>query len=301
MVTQVACPECGNTEIVRDVELGESACRSCGLVICENTLERGPEWRAFTPEENKSRSRVGAPIKYSHYDKGLSTIIRVERDAFGRPLSPKVRHQMWRLRRWQIRSNYHASKARNLSSAMNELNRISEKLNIPSPVQEMAAMIYRKALKNDLVRGRSIAEIVAGALYAACRSAKMPRTVKEIAEVSLRDQKDVSRAYRLIVRNLRMKMPIDEPLDYVTKISEKAGISSKAEGLAIKIIREAKKKHATMGKDPSALAAAALYIASKCKKEKITQKHLAKAAGITEVTIRNRKRELVTRLNLNLS
>jgi len=298
-VTHATCPECGSTNLVKDIEMGESFCSDCGLVIRENILDRGAEWRAFTPEERKYKARAGVPTKYSHYAKGLSTIIRVDRDAFGRSLSPKVRRQMWRLRRWQIRSRVHASQSRNLIMAMNELQRLSEKLHIPSSVHEMAAVIYRKALNKGLVRGRSIAAIVAGSLYAACRFTKTPRTLKEVTEVSLREQKEVSRAYRLIVRNLNMKMPIDNPLDYVTKIAEKAGVSSDVEGLAIKIIREAKNKHATMGKDPSGLAAAALYIASKLKKEKITQKTLAEAADVTEVSIRNRKKDLMKRLNLN--
>ena len=184
---------------------------------------------------------------------------------------------------------------------MSELQRLSEKLYIPSSVQEMAAVIYRKALKKRLVRGRNIASIVAGSLYAACRFTRIPRTLKEIAEASPRPQKEISRAYRLIVRTLKMKMPIDTPMDYVTKIAEKAGVSSEIEGLAIKIIQDAKKKHVTMGKDPSGIAAAALYVASKLKKEKITQSQLAKAANLTEVTIRNRKRDIMKKLNLNFS
>lgn len=281
--------------------MGEFVCGVCGLVIQENILHRGAEWRAFTPEERESKARAGAPTKYSDYAKGLSTTIRVDRDAFGRPLSPKVRHQMWRLRRWQLRSTFHASQDRNLSQAMNELQRLSEKLHIPSSVQEMAAVIYRKVLNKGLVRGRSIAAIVAGSLYAACRFTKTPRTLKEITEAGLRNEKEISRAYRLIVQNLKMKMPIDDPLDYVTKVAEKAGVSGDVEGLAIKIIREAKRKHVSMGKDPSGLAAAALYIASKLKREKITQSQLAKAAGMTEVSIRNRKTDLMKRLNLSFS
>jgi transcription initiation factor TFIIB len=295
------CPECGSTNIVRDIEKGEFICSDCGLVIGENILHRGAEWRAFTPEERKSRARAGIPTKYSRYDKGLSTVIRVDRDAFGRPLSPKVRRQMWRLRRWQIRLGVHASKSRNLVMAMTELQRLSEKLHIPSSVQDMAAVIYRKALNIGLVRGRSIAAIVAGSLYAACRFTKIPRTLREITEVSFQNRKEVSRAYRLIVRNLKMEMPIDKPLDYVTKIAEKAGVPSDVEGLAIKIIKEAEKKHATMGKDPSGLAAASLYIASKLKKERITQSQLAEAADVTEVTVRNRKKDLMKSLNLNYS
>ena len=184
--------------------------------------------------------------------------------------------------------------------AMGELQRLSEKLHIPSSVKEMAAVIYRKALDRDLVKGRSIAGIVAGCLYAACRFTKTPRTLKEITEASLRGQKEISRAYRLVIQNLQMEMPIDDPMDYATKIAEKAGVSSDVEGLAIKIIRDAKNNHATMGKDPSGLAAAALYIASRLKKEKITQKRLAKAAGSTEVTVRNRTKGLVKRLYLNM-
>jgi transcription initiation factor TFIIB len=163
----------------------------------------------------------------------------------------------------------------------------------------MASVIYRKALKKDLVRGRSIAAIVAGSLHTACRFTKTSRTLREIAEASLRHQKEIAAAYRLIVRTLKMKMPIDDPMNYVTKIAEKAKVSSDVEGVAIKIIRNAQSKLATMGKDPSGLAAAALYIASKLKKEKISQTQLAKAADTTEVTIRNRRKELEKRLNLN--
>jgi transcription initiation factor TFIIB len=298
-VTQATCSDCGSTNLIRDIIMGESVCSDCGLVVQEDLLDRGAEWKAFTPQEEQSRARAGSPIKYSHYDKGLSTVIRVDRDAFGRPLSPKVRRQMWRLRRWHIRSRMHASQSRNLSQAMNELQLLSDKLHISSSIQEMAAVIYRKALDKDLVRGRNIAGIVAGSLYVACRSAKIPRTLKEFAEVSLRDQKEIAKAYRLITYTLKMKMPIDNPIDYITKIAEKAGVSCDVEGLAIKIMRDAKDKHATMGKDPSGLAAATLYIASKIKKEKITQSHLAKVANVTEVTIRNRTKDLMNSLNLN--
>jgi transcription initiation factor TFIIB len=298
-VTQATCSDCGSTNLIRDIIMGESVCSDCGLVVQEDLLDRGAEWKAFTPQEEQSRARAGSPIKYSHYDKGLSTVIRVDRDAFGRPLSPKVRRQMWRLRRWHIRSRMHASQSRNLSQAMNELQLLSDKLHISSSIQEMAAVIYRKALDKDLVRGRNIAGIVAGSLYVACRSAKIPRTLKEFAEVSLRDQKEIAKAYRLITYTLKMKMPIDNPIDYITKIAEKAGVSCDVEGLAIKIMRDAKDKHATMGKDPSGLAAATLYIASKIKKEKITQSHLAKVANVTEVTIRNRAKDLMNSLNLN--
>lgn len=281
-----------------DSEMGEYVCSRCGLVIEENLPNHEAEWRAFTPQERDARARAGTPTNYSHYDKGLSTVIRVEKDALGRPLSPKVKQQMWRLRRWQTRSKVHASQSRNLMLAMSELQRLSDILHMPSSVHDMAAIIYRKALNVGLVRGRSIGGMVAGALYAAVRFTKVPRTLKEIAEASQRSAKEIARSYSVIVRNLDMKMPIDDPADYITKVAEKAKVSSDVEGLAIKLIREAKKNYATTGKDPSGLAAAILYLSAKMLKEKVTQAQLAKAANVTEVTVRNRKRDLMKSLSL---
>jgi len=297
-IVTVRCPECGSSDLIVDSEMGEYVCGRCGLVIEENMPSQEAEWRAFTPQERDARARAGTPTDFSHYDKGLSTVIRVEKDAFGRPLSPKVKQQMWRLRRWQTRSKVHASQSRNLMLAMSELQRLSDILYMPSSVHDMAAIIYRKALNEGLVRGRSIGGIVAGALYAAVRFTKVPRTLKEIAEASQRSQKEIARSYSVIVRNLEMKMPIDDPIDYITKVAEKAKVSSDVEGLALKLIREAKKIYATTGKDPSGLAAAILYLSARMLKEKVTQARLAKAANVTEVTVRNRKRDLMKSLNL---
>jgi transcription initiation factor TFIIB len=278
--------------------MGEYVCSRCGLVIEENIPSHEAEWRAFTPQERDSRARAGTPTNYSHYDKGLSTVIRVEKDALGRPLSPQVKQKMWRLRRWHTRSKVHASQSRNLMLAMSELQRLSEILNMPSSVQDMAAIIYRKTLNEGLVRGRSIGGMVAGALYAAVRFAKLPRTLKEISEASQRNQKEIARSYSVIVRNLDMKMPIDDPIDYVTKVAETAKVSTEVEALAINLIGQARKQYATTGKDPSGLAAAILYLSARMLKEKVTQARLAKAANVTEVTVRNRKRDLMKSLNL---
>jgi len=297
-IVTVRCPECGSTDLIVDSEMGEYVCGRCGLVIEENIPSQEAEWRAFTPQERDARARAGAPTDYSHYDKGLSTVIRVEKDAFGRPLSPKVKQQMWRLRRWQMRSKVHASQSRNLMLAMSELQRLSDILHMPSSVVDMAAIIYRKTLNEGLVRGRSIGGMVAGALYAAIRFTKLPRTLKEIAEASQRSGKEIARSYSVIVRKLDMRMPIDDPTDYITKVAEKAKVSSEVEGLALRLIGEAKRKYATAGKDPSGLAAAILYLSARMLKEKVTQARLAKAANVTEVTVRNRKRDLMKTLNL---
>jgi transcription initiation factor TFIIB len=207
---------------------------------------------------------------------------------------------MWRLRKWQIRSRVHSSVDRNLAQAMAELDRLSDKLYIPGPVKEKAAVIYRKALEKGLVRGRSIAAIAAAALHAACRNTETPRTLREIAEASLVDKKDVARCYRLLLRELDIQMPIADPLTYISKIAERTGISGDTQGLAIKILRQARVKRAASGKDPMGLAAAALYIACLQNNEKKTQKDIAEAAGVTEVTVRNRYKSLKRQLGLEI-
>jgi transcription initiation factor TFIIB len=295
------CPECGSSNLIHDYDTGETVCGDCGLVLYEQMMDKGPEWRAFTQEEKASRSRVGVPTSYSVHDKGLSTAIsQVDRDAFGRKLPLSTRLQMWRLRKWQIRSRVHSSIDRNLAQAMAELDRLSDKVYIPPPIKEKAAVTYRKALDKGLVRGRSIAAIAAAALYAACRGSGTPRTLREIAEASLVDKKDVARCYRLLLRELEVHMPIADPLTYVSKIAERTGISGKTQGIAIGILREARKKRAAAGKDPMGLAAAALYIACLKNNEKKTQKDIAEAAGVTEVTVRNRYKTLKKQLNLEL-
>jgi transcription initiation factor TFIIB len=293
------CPECGNSNLVHDYDTGEKVCSDCGLVITEQMMNKGPEWRAFTQEERESRSRVGIPTSYSVHDKGLSTAIgQINRDAFGRKLPLSTRLQMWRLRKWQIRSRVHSSVDRNLAQAMAELDRLSDKVYIPRPIKEKAAIIYRKALDKGLVRGRSIAGIAAASLYAACRITDTPRTLREISEASMVDKKDVARCYRLLLRELDIQMPIADPLTYISKIAEKTGIAGKTQGLAVEILHEARQKRFAAGKDPMGLAAAALYIACIKSGEKKTQKEIAEAGGVTEVTVRNRYKTLKIQLGI---
>lgn len=297
-MTNSKCPECGSRNLVIDEEMGERVCSECGLVISEEMINSGPEWRAFTPEERSARRRVGPPTSQALYDRGLSTTISVGRDASGRDLSPETRYRMMRLRRWNIRSRMRSTFERNMLQAMNELELLCDRLKIPPNVQETAASIYRKALKDDLVRGRSIAAVVAASLYAACRITHTPRSLKEVAEASTRDRKEVARCYRLILGELRLKMPIDDPIQFVSKIAAKVGISQKVQNRAIEVLREAREKKITVGKDPIGIAAAAIYIAAQILGVKITQKDLAVAANVTEVTIRNRYKGLIKEIEL---
>ena len=295
------CPECGSRNLIQDYDTGEIICGDCGLVITELSIDEGPEWRAFTQSEKESRSRIGIPLSYSVHDKGLTTMIgKVSRDVFGRKLSLKAKLQMLRLRKWQIRSRVHSSIDRNLAQAMGDLDRLCDKLHIPLPIKERAAIVYRKALEKGLVRGRSISAIVAASLYLACRQSHTPRTLNEVAESSPVDRKDIARCYRLLLRELDVSIPVPEPERCISKIAARVGVQEKTQRLAKRILEEARRKKVTAGKDPMGLAAAALYIACVLNKEKRTQKKIADAAGVTEVTIRNRYKGLKEALNLDV-
>jgi len=294
------CPECGGDEFVTDLEAGEVACRRCGLVLQEAMLDHEPEWRAFTPEEREAKVRVGSPTSLTKFDKGLSTTFEPYRNTHGRSLPTQERLKMMRLRKWQIRARTDSSTQRNLSHAMNELTLLSDTLHVPTDVEENAALIYRKALDEGLIRGRSIQGIAAASLYAACRLTRTPRSLNAIVEASTRSRKEISRCYRLLQRELDITMPVDNPAKYVSKIASQSGLSQKTQNRAMEFLEEAKKIKADVGKSPAGMAAAALYIVSIMKGEKITQKELAKAAEVTEVTVRNRYKRLVKDLGLSV-
>jgi len=284
---------------VVDTAGGELFCSSCGYVVMEKIEETGPEWRAFSKEEKDDRSRTGVPASLAMHDMGLATVIGVEdRDASGRSLPASMKAAIERLRTWDGRSQVHEPVDRNLRQAFSELDRLAEKLNLSDAVIEKAAYIYRKALERGLVRGRSISALIAASLYAACRDTETPRTLKDVAASCNIKKKDIARCYRLLLRDMELKMPVVDPTKCVSRIASKAGLSEKTKRRALIILKRAEATRTSAGKDPMGLAAAALYVACVLEGESKTQKDVAEAAGVTEVTIRNRYKGLKQALNL---
>jgi transcription initiation factor TFIIB len=293
------CPRCGKGTIVTDTNTGENFCGKCGFVITDQVVDSGAEWRSFSKEEHEGRSRAGVPTSLAMHDMGLATIIGpADRDATGKPLSASMRSTIERLRTWDSRSQVHEPVDRNFRQAFSELDRLKDKLAVGDAVIEKAAYIYRKALEKGLVRGRSISALIASALYAACRDTETPRTLKDIANSSNIKRKDIARCYRLLLRELGLKMPVVDPIKCVARIASKAGLSEKTKREATIILKTAEEIKISAGKDPMGLAAAALYVACVANGENKTQRDVAEAAGVTEVTIRNRYKGLKIALNL---
>jgi transcription initiation factor TFIIB len=229
------------------------------------------------------------------HDMGLATIISpLNKDSSGKSLSTSMRSTIERLRTWDSRSQVHEPIDRNFRQAFSELGRLKDKLTISDSVLEKAAYIYRKALQKGLVRGRSISALIAASLYAACRDTETPRTLNDIGQAANIKRKDIARCYRLLHRELDLKMPVVNSIQCISRIASKIGISEKTRRDASLILKEAQENHESAGKDPMGLAAAALYLSCVKNGENLTQRDIAEAANVTEVTIRNRYKSLKT-------
>ncbi len=193
-----------------------------------------------------------------------------------------------------------SSQDRNLFIALYEIARLSSQLRIPKIIREMAAMLYRQALKKDIIRGHSIDSIAAASVYAACRAWKIPRKLSEIAQYSRINCKEIGRSYRLMRRRLKITIPVVSPADFIPRFSTALILPEKVQQNAIKIIKLAHKKGLTAGRNPAGLAAAAIYIASLLEGDHRTQHQITKVAGVTEVTLRNRYKEFIKKLNIDL-
>ncbi|MEF8808690.1 transcription initiation factor IIB [Natronomonas sp.] len=289
----VGCPECGG-KLSADTEHGETVCRDCGLVVEEDEIDRGPEWRAFDSAEKDEKSRVGAPTTNMMHDKGLSTNIDWrDQDAYGNSLSSNQRQKMQRLRKWNERFRTRDSKERNLKQALGEIDRMASALGLPDNVRETASVIYRRALDENLLPGRSIEGVSTSSVYAAARQAGVPRSLDEVAGVSRVEKSEIARTYRYVVRELGLEVQPADPESYVPRFASDLDLSDEAENRARKLLQNAKEQGVHSGKSPVGLAAAAVYAASLLTNEKTTQAAVSEVADISEVTIRNRYHELL--------
>ena len=292
-----SCPECGSNRLMRDYDCAEIVCMNCGFVVAAKLADQGPEWRAFDDEQRAKRARAGAPLTFTIHDKGLSTMIDWhDRDVYGKRLAPGQKAQIYRLRKWQRRIRVSDATERNLAFALSEISKIANNLNLPKNILETASVIYRKAVKERLIRGRSIQGVTAAAIYVACRQCGVARTLDEIALASTVNKKEVGRSYRFLIKELNYFIPPLKPSQYITKFSNQLTMQGKVEEIAHKILATAKELKLTSGRGPTGIAAAASYIASVLTGERKTQREIAEIAQVTEVTIRNRYKELVERL-----
>jgi transcription initiation factor TFIIB len=290
---QEQCPECSGN-LVSDAEHGETVCEGCGLVVEEDEIDPGPEWRAFDSRERDKKARVGAPTTNMMHDKGLSTNIGWQnKDAYGNSLSSRQREKMQRLRTWNERFRTRDSKERNLKQALGEIDRMASALGLPKNVRETASVIYRRALEENLLPGRSIEGVATASLYAAARQVGTPRSLDELTTVSRVERIELTRTYRYIVRELQLEIQPADPKSYIPRFVSELDLSDEIERKARDLLDSGRDAGLVSGKSPVGLAAAAIYAASLVTNETVTQSQISEVTGVSEVTIRNRYRGLL--------
>ena len=295
----VKCLICGRMQTaIADPESGEVICSRCGMVIAQDYANL--ESLAFTTGDYNQKARTGAPISLSRHDKGLATIIgKPNNDASGRKLNADVRSTFKRLKTWDMRMQIDSSTNRNLYKAFFELNVLKDKLGLSDALVEKTAYIYRKAEGRGLLRGRTISGMIAAAVYLACREMGTPRTLKDITRISNTKRKDIARNIRILTVEMGIKPPVFDPMKCIAKVANTAQIGERTTRHAFKMMNELlRRKTASAGKNQMGLAASILYIACKETGEIKPQKVMASAAGVTEVTLRSRVKDLVKNLNL---
>ncbi len=290
------CPECGGKLVTAENEL---VCDNCSLVVDESFIDRGPEWRAFSAEEEDEKSRTGTPSTVTRHDKGLSTEIGFK-DRYGKDLPPEKKSQFYRLRRLHSQGKRITGKEKSLSVGLQEIHRMSSQLHLPKAIHEIAATIYKSASEKGLIKGRSIESMAAATLYLSSRFYDVPRTLDEVAEVSRVSRKEIARAERYISRELEISLKPTSPKDYVSRFVSKLDLSNECQKKSIEIIEEVNNGGAFSGKSPVSIAAAAIYIAAKILDEKITQKDLSEVSKISAVTIRKRYKDLIEEIDIEI-
>ncbi len=285
------CTNCGSTDFIKDYEHGELVCEKCGYVAEEHIVDRSAEWRAFDEEEREKRDRAGAPLSLMIHDGGLSTQV-------GRAPPSMDQEHVDRMARWQDRVRVSNSSDRNLSHALNVIMKVGDSLNLPRTILESSSLIYRRALRSKLVKGRSIHGVVAASVYISCKQFGMARTLEEVASACAIAKKEAGRSYRYVAWELSVLTPPTSPEFYVTRFSEQLELPRSVEIFALKLLKMAVDLKLTSGRGPTGLAAAVTYVASLLAGEHKTQREIAEVAKVTEVTIRNRYKELLERIEI---
>jgi transcription initiation factor TFIIB len=280
--------------VVTDPDTGELIRKDTGEVISDNTISQEKEWRSFDMEEGENRARVGTPTSLAYHDMGLSTKIGKE------AIDAATRTRMGRLRMWNSRSQSHSATERNLQKAFSMLSRIKDRLGLPNHVTEKAAYTYRKAQERGLIRGDTIGSVLAASIYAAARQSGVLRTLEDISEVSDIKPGEVARSYRRIISELDIKVPLIDLRKYIVKVANNLNFDEKIKRKALELMEQAQKNNLVVGKDPISMAASILYLVNLAERKPRTQADIAKAAGVTEVTVRNRSKELRKKLDVSL-
>ncbi|MGI0081837.1 MAG: transcription initiation factor IIB [Nitrosopumilaceae archaeon] len=298
---QTHCPEC-QSALIDDVHNGEKICSGCGLVAMEQMSDYGPESRGANLEEKMKLARATGQTTYSQHDLGIRTEIAIgTRDFSGKTINSEVANQMHNLRKWQTRIRVSSPRERRLANILSKIGETCQALSLSKNVLETASMIYRNFEGQFEAKGKSVACMSAATIYMACKQCDVVRSLDEICKATGSSKEEsmnvklTAKYYRMLVMELGSKTaPVVTMDKYISKIANLAKLEVRVERLAAEIAEKTQDHTLADGKAPNGLAAAYLYIASILLGQSVLQRDVSSIAGITEVTIRNRCKEILT-------
>ena len=303
------CTAC-NSSLVDDTENGEIICSGCGIVMVEHMEDHGPEAKSSSLEDKMKLARATGQTSYSQHDLGITTEISIgTKDFSGKKINAETASQMHRIGKWQPRVRVSSSRERRLSNILGRISEICQNCSLPKNVIETASMIYRSLDgKNIQVKGKSVDSISAAVVYMACKQCDVIRSLDEIlrevchASKVKSKTKLASRYYRMLVMELGTVSTSIITMDkYISKIANMTDTDTRVERLSLEIAEKTKDRSLTDGKAPNGIAAAYLYIASILLGQSILQRDVSSVSGVTEVTIRNRCKEILTSFKLKIA
>jgi len=305
---QTSCPEC-KSSLIDDVQSGELICSTCGIVVAEQMADYGPETRSTNLEDKMRLARATGQTTYSQHDLGITTEISIStRDFSGKTISSQVANQMYNLRKWQQRVRVSSPRERRLSNVLSRIGEMCENVSLSKNVLETASMIYRNLDGKVEVKGKSVTSISAATVYMACKQCNVVRSLEEICR-GVCQPKDVkaktklaARYYRTLVMELGTDTaPVLTMDKYISKIANLTKTDVRVERLALEISQKTKNNNLADGKAPNGIAAAYLYVASILLGQSVLQRDVSSVAGVTEVTIRNRCKEILASYKLKVT
>ncbi|SHL44897.1 Transcription initiation factor IIB (TFIIB) [Haladaptatus paucihalophilus DX253] len=280
------CPECRGRVRTRGTE---AVCTECGLVVAEDGLDRGPEWRSFS-DDDTDRKRTGAPLTRSRHDRGLTTEIGYKNSTVR--LTGRKRRRVMRMRRQHNRARLSSKAERNRVYGFTEIRRLVGALQLPENVRDRACVLFESAQSEDLLRGRSIEGFAAAAVYATCRASAVSRTLDEIVERARAERAELTAAYDAVNRELGLPIGPIDPREYLPRFASRLDLSMATERRAKRFVERAEEKNLVSGRNPSGVAAACLYAAARDCDERVTQRAAAEVADVTPVTLRSTYHDL---------
>ncbi len=200
-------------------------------------------------------------------------------------------------------SNLDYVEKRALSNMYAIIDQLSETLGASGDVVEKAKEIAFKCVEKRLQRGRSYKCIALAAIYTASRIVGKPIPIKQISLVTETSLAELRSCYNSLLKalwgELKYRRPPD-PSDYIESIAGRIEIDSDVIAEAKRILDNIRSEIPFMGKDPTSYAAAAIYIAARRLGKPISKTRVSLAAGITEVTVRARLREMAEKLGMDV-